>query len=93
MRLRCSFIRWASEGLAVNEFTGLTFEADPKSRGPSTLTGEQALERVSFEKSSVKRAAAAQCRIIGAAYGATLFTLQRNKPKFLSVVPPTPKGI
>ena len=59
-------------------------------RGPCTATGEEALERVSMEKSSVKRAAIAQCRIIGAAYGATLFTLQRNKPRFLSVTPAAP---
>ena len=56
-------------------------------RGPCCETGEEALERVSFHKSTVKRAAISQCRIIGAAYGATLFTLQRNKPKFMSVVP------
>ena len=89
---KVSFIRWASEGLAVNEFTGLKFTC-ANSRGPCAQTGEEALERVSFHKSTVKHAALAQTRIIGAAYGATLFTLQRNKPKFLSVTPPTPKGI
>ena len=60
-------------------------------RGPCTETGEQALERVSFEKSSVKRAALMQSRLIGGFYGATLLTLQRNKPKFMSVVPPAPQ--
>jgi hypothetical protein len=89
---KVSFIRWASEGLAVNEFTGLKFSCDGPRRGPCTETGEEALERLSFHKSTVKHAAIAQCRIIGAAYGATLFTLQRNKPRFLSVLPPTPKG-
>jgi hypothetical protein len=57
-------------------------------RGPCTETGEQALERVSFQKSSVKACALAQCRIIGGAYAATLYTLQRNQPRFLSVTPP-----
>ena len=89
---KVSFIRWASEGLAVNEFSGLTFECDTRSRGPCTETGEAALERVSFHKSTVKRAALAQSRIIGAAYGATLLTLQRNKPRFLSVTPPSKAG-
>ena len=89
---KVSFIRWASEGLAVNEFTGLKFACATGGpyRGPCTETGEQALERLSFHRSTVKRAALMQCRIIGGAYGATLFTLQRNKPKFLSVTPPTP---
>lgn len=148
-----SFIRWASEGLAVNEFTGLTFERGT-GRAPPCETGEQALERVSFQGSTVKRAALMQwsasaharpflepalptplpahspacplpcppttlpahfqpvhspcpsthrahpltlppssrpctrSRIIGACYGATLYTLQRNKPKFMSVLPP-----
>ena len=63
-------------------------------RGPCTETGEQALERISFHKSSVKKAALAQTKIIAGAYGATLLTLQRNKPKFLSVTPPVPsKGV
>ena len=88
---RASFIRWASEGLAVNEFTGLTFSC-AGTRGPCCETGEQALERVSFQHSTVRRAAVQQCKIIGACYGATLFTLQRNRPRFLSVVPPTPGG-
>jgi len=89
---KASFIRWASEGLAVNEFSGLTFPPDPKARGPSVQTGEQALERVSMQGSTVKRCALAQCRIIGGAYAATLLTLQRNKPRFLSVAPPTKSG-
>ena len=83
---KASFIRWCSEGLAVNEFSGLTFTC-PKGRPQSscTSTGEQALERVSFERSTVKRANLMQSRIIGTCYGLTLLTLQRNKPKFLSV--------
>ena len=41
-----------------------------------------------MHKSSVKRANVMQSRIIGACYGATLLTLQRSRPKFLSVAPP-----
>jgi hypothetical protein len=83
---KASFIRWCSEGLAVNEFTGLTFSCEG-SRGPCAQTGEQALERVSFQKSTVRHAAMMQSRIIGACYGLTLLMLQRNRPKFLSVTP------
>ena len=86
-----SFIRWASEGLAVNEFTGLKFTCSGPMRGPCTETGEQALERVSFEKSSVKKAALMQSRLIGGFYGMTLLTLQRNKPKFMSIASPVPQ--
>ena len=89
--LQVSFIRWASEGLAVNEFTGLKFTCSGPMRGPCTETGEQALERVSFEKSSVKKAALMQSRLIGGFYGMTLLTLQRNKPKFMSITPPVPQ--
>eukprot|EP00747_Dinoflagellata_sp_TGD_P094333 gnl/TRDRNA2_/TRDRNA2_166071_c0_seq1.p1 gnl/TRDRNA2_/TRDRNA2_166071_c0~~gnl/TRDRNA2_/TRDRNA2_166071_c0_seq1.p1 ORF type:complete len:318 (+),score=61.78 gnl/TRDRNA2_/TRDRNA2_166071_c0_seq1:104-955(+) len=83
---KVSFIRWCSEGLAVNEFTGLTFECDRP--GPCCKTGEEALERVSFGKSTVRGAALAQTRLIGVFYLATLYMLQRNKPKFLSIQPP-----
>ena len=84
---KASFIRWASEGLAVNEFTGLKLSC-ANTRGPCCETGEQALERVSMRTSSVRRANGMQARIIGACYGATLLTLQRSRPKFLSVAPP-----
>ena len=49
--------------------------------------GEQALERISFEKSTVRGAAIAQSRIIGGCYLLTLLVLQRSAPKFLSVEP------
>jgi len=80
-----SFIRWCSEGLAVNEFRGLKFSC--AARGPCCETGEQALERVSFQKSSVKHAALAQARLIGGLYVATLWVLQRSAPTFMSLQP------
>ena len=58
--------------------------------GPCTETGEDALARVSFDKSSVRRAALAQTGIITGCYGATLGILQRNKPRYLSIVPARP---
>jgi hypothetical protein len=83
---KVSFIRWASEGLAVNEFTGLRFSC-AGARGPCCETGEQALERVSMGSSTVRSAAIAQTRLLGALYGATFCVLQRNKPRYLSVKP------
>jgi hypothetical protein len=32
-----------------------------------------------------------QSRLIGGFYGMTLLTLQRNKPKFMSITPPVPQ--
>merc|ERR1712048_173492 len=84
---KVSFIRWCSEGLAVNEFKGLTFTCDRP--GPCCKTGEQALERVSFHKSTVKGAAIAQTKLITFFYLATAYMLQRSTPKFLSIQPPT----
>jgi len=84
---KVSFIRWCSEGLAVNEFSGLTFDCKG-ARGPCCETGEQALARVSFERSTVRGAALAQSKLIGALYLATLYVLERSTPKFLSITPP-----
>ena len=81
---KVSFIRWCSEGLAVNEFQGLKFSC-AGARGPCCETGEQALERVSFGESSVKKAALAQTKLVGGLYLATLYVLQRNSPKYLRV--------
>ena len=83
---KVSFIRWCSEGLAVNEFRGLRFSC-AGTRGPCCETGEQALERVSFEKSTVRGAALAQARLVGGLYLATLYVLQRSAPQFMSVQP------
>ncbi|KAL1499188.1 hypothetical protein AB1Y20_013697 [Prymnesium parvum] len=85
-----SFIRWCTEGLAVNEFSGLKFTCDEGFRGPYTETGEAALARVSMDRSSVRRTAIAQTSIIAGCYGATLHVLRQNKPRFLSITPPRP---
>ena len=86
---KVSFIRWCSEGLAVNEFSGLTFSC-AGARGPCCETGEQALERVSFGQSTVAGAARSQARLVGGLYAATLYVLQvlRPDPPRLSLLPP-----
>ena len=83
---KVSFIRWCSEGLAVNEFSGLKFSC-ANARGPCCETGEQALERISFGDSTVRGAALSQTKLIAGLYMATLYVLQRNTPKFLSIEP------
>ena len=83
---KVSFIRWCSEGLAVNEFSGLRFSCDGV-RGPCAETGEQALERVSM-RSTVRKANMAQGGIIAGCYVGTYHALRRNRPRFLSIVSP-----
>ena len=46
-----SLMRWAFEGLSVNEFTGLEFDCGDVAEGaPCVKTGEEVLERLSFTK-------------------------------------------
>ena len=42
---KVGLIRWGFEGLCVNEFEGLTFDASGPRRGPVAKTGEDALAR------------------------------------------------
>ena len=85
---KVSFIRWASEGLSVNEMSGLRFECDGARGAPCCATGEQALERVSFGGSTVRRAALAQSSIIAGCYAGTLAVLRRDRPRFMTITPP-----
>jgi hypothetical protein len=82
---RVSLIRWAFEGMAVNEFKGLKFEppANPrlKAMGAYTATGERALENLSFGKSTVRGAALAQSAIIGGCWAGSLHALRTNRPR------------
>ncbi|CAO2830154.1 unnamed protein product [Amaranthus hypochondriacus] len=76
---RVSLIRWAFQGLCINEFRGLQFEH----QHPFDLqTGEQALERLSFAGSQIKETVVAQSRILLFWYCTTYFLLEKNKPKY-----------
>ncbi|GAB2226646.1 hypothetical protein Drorol1_Dr00022461 [Drosera rotundifolia] len=76
---RVSLIRWAFQGLSINEFRGLRFEH----QNPFDLqTGEQALERLSFGGSQIKETVIAQSRILLFWYCATYLLLEKNKPRY-----------
>lgn len=76
---RVSLIRWAFQGLCINEFRGLQFEH----QHPFDLqTGEQALERLSFGGSQIKDTVVAQSRILLFWYCTTYLLLEKNKPKY-----------
>lgn len=76
---RVSLIRWAFEGLCINEFRGLQFEHQNVF---DVQTGEQALERLSFGNSQIKDTVVAQSRILLFWYCTTYLLLERNKPKY-----------
>ncbi|CAI0450729.1 unnamed protein product [Linum tenue] len=85
---RVSLIRWAFQGLCINEFKGLHFDHQ---NSFDIETGEQALERLSFGGSSINDTVMAQSRILAFWYCTTYFLLQKNKPKYqrLEAAPPS----
>ncbi|XP_010553966.1 PREDICTED: ABC transporter G family member 7 isoform X2 [Tarenaya hassleriana] len=76
---RVSLIRWAFQGLCINEFRGLRFDH----QNPFDIqTGEQVLERLSFGGSRIRETITAQTRILLFWYCTTYLLLQKNKPKY-----------
>ncbi|EOA23550.1 hypothetical protein CARUB_v10016744mg [Capsella rubella] len=76
---RASLIRWAFQGLCINEFSGLEFDHQ---NSFDVQTGEQALERLSFGGKRIRETIAAQSRILMFWYSATYLLLEKNKPKY-----------
>ncbi|XP_027150800.1 ABC transporter G family member 7 [Coffea eugenioides] len=82
---RVSLIRWAFQGLCINEFRGLPFDHQQ----PFDIqSGEQALERFSFGGSTIKETVVAQSRILLFWYYTTYLLLERNKPKYQQLEQP-----
>jgi ABC-type multidrug transport system ATPase subunit len=79
---KCSLIKWAFQGLAINEFKGLEFET---SKPYHQKTGEQVLERLSFDDASTLSSLKAQGNILSFCYLLTLELLERNAPKFVEM--------
>ncbi|ONI31623.1 hypothetical protein PRUPE_1G322600 [Prunus persica] len=74
-----SLIRWAFQGLCINEFRGLQFDHQ---HSYDIQNGEQALERISFGGSHIRDTMIAQSRILLFLYCTTYLLLQKNKPKY-----------
>jgi len=91
-----SLVRWAFEGLAVNEFRGLEFEppgnALMKASGAYVKDGDGALANLAFGKSTVRGCALAQTCIIGGCWVTSLRSLQTNRPKLAPMRPPGSLG-
>ncbi|KAG9139257.1 hypothetical protein Leryth_011265 [Lithospermum erythrorhizon] len=82
---RGSLIRWAFQGLCINEFRGLKFDHQ---NSFDIQSGEQALERLSFGQSNIRDTMAAQSRILLFWYYVTYFLMKKNKPKYQQLLPP-----
>nr|XP_019069571.1 ABC transporter G family member 7 isoform X3 [Solanum lycopersicum] len=82
---RVSLIRWAFQGLSINEFSGLQFEHQKTS---DIQSGEQVLERLSFGSSRIGDTIIAQSRILMFWYYTTYLLLEKNKPKYQRLEPP-----
>ncbi|XP_057422969.1 ABC transporter G family member 7 isoform X2 [Lotus japonicus] len=80
-----SLIRWAFQGLCINEFRGLQFDHQ---HSFDVQTGEQALERISFGKSRIMDTVVAQNRILLFWYCTTYLLLEKNKPKYQQLETP-----
>nr|GMD18471.1 ABC transporter G family member 7 isoform X2 [Ipomoea batatas] len=82
---RVSLIRWAFQGLCINEFSGLQFEHQ---NSFDIQYGEQQLERLSFGGSRIRDTISAQSKIILFWYCTTFLLLEKNKPKYQQLEPP-----
>ncbi|KAJ6819849.1 ABC transporter G family member 7 [Iris pallida] len=83
-----SLIRWAFQGLCINEFSGLQFEHQ---NSFDIQTGEQALERLSFGGTRIRDTLVAQGRILMFWYLNTYLLLKKNKPKYQLLQSPSVK--
>ncbi|XP_047973759.1 ABC transporter G family member 7-like isoform X2 [Salvia hispanica] len=82
---RVSLIRWAFQGLCINEFSGLQFDHQ---NSFDIQTGDQALDRLSFGGSRIRDTVVAQSRILLFWYYTTYLMLEKNKPKYQQLEPP-----
>ncbi|KAL6758227.1 P-loop containing nucleoside triphosphate hydrolase protein [Haematococcus lacustris] len=87
---KASLIKQAFAALAINEFKGQRFEADPQ--GGGMTDGQQVLNWLSFGGSSVGGALVQQARIMAFYYIAAYSLLLAKKPTFQPLLPPPASG-
>lgn len=85
---KVSLVRWAFEGLSVNEFDGLTFDTSGPRRGPLIKTGAEALARFGFEKRTTSQVVSAQRNIIAGCWALAFLGLSLTKTKFEHMTAP-----
>ncbi|KAK4762792.1 hypothetical protein SAY86_008560 [Trapa natans] len=82
---RVSLIRWAFQGLCINEFKDLQFEHE---HSFDLQNGEQALERLSLGSRLIRETVIAESRILLLFYITSYLLLKKNKPKYQILEPP-----
>lgn len=81
---KISLIRWGFEGLAVNEFHGLVFDADESNgTGSMALTGEEALRLYGLEGASVEEVVKTEAFIMAVCWVLAYFGLTLTKQRFI----------
>lgn len=83
-------IRWGYEGLCLNEFDGLKFDATGGRGGPIAKTGADALARFGLGTRSLKDVLRAQIYIASACWILSYIGFTITRQKFLTMLPPPP---
>eukprot|EP00978_Attheya_sp_CCMP212_P039754 scaffold209912_cov54-Attheya_sp.AAC.2 len=81
-------VRWGFEGMALNEFHGLTFETSGPRRGPVAKTGEEALERFGLLGNSLRTVVNAQMTIISVCWLLSFMGLSLTGQKYEVMLEP-----
>ena len=85
---KISLIRWGFEGLCLNEFEGLTFEASGPRRGPVAKTGADALDRFGLGTNTLGDVVRAQLAITLAGWILSYLGLTLTRQKFVVMEEP-----
>lgn len=85
---KIGLIRWGFEGLCINEFEGLQFDASGARRGPVAKTGADALARFGLGDRSLGDVLRAQMMITGAFYALSYLGLSLTRQRYQVMQPP-----
>jgi len=89
---KVGLIRWGFEGLCVNEFEGLEFDASGPRRGPVAKTGAEALARFGLGSKTIGDVVKAQGMITLFCWVFSYVGLSLTRQRFLTMNEPTPKS-
>ena len=90
---KIGLIRWGFEGLCINEFEGLEFDASGPRRGPVAKTGADALARFGLGTRSLGDVLRAQMMITGGFYALSYLGLTLTRQRFQIMQPPLVENI
>jgi ABC-type multidrug transport system permease subunit len=79
---KVGLVRWAFEGLAVNEFSGLNFDPSGRMRGPIIKNGNDALASFGIEKRTLWEVVTAQRNIISICWLLSYLGISVTRQKF-----------